>query len=324
LDAAINPPNHSAAEPRAKMTSRVDEILSWYESDHPGVLKNLRWMMDTGALAGTGKFVILPVDQGFEHGPARTFAKNPSGYDPHYHFQLALKAGCNAYAAPLGFLEAGARTYAGQIPLILKLNNSDSLYSPKNPKPAVTGSVQDALRLGCAAIGFTIYPGSDLRDDMYQELREISEEAKACGLAVVVWSYPRGEGLSKKGETAIDVCCYAAQIAAQLGAHIIKVKPPTDFIEQDAARKVYESEGIPISTLAERTKHVIQSSFNGRRIVIFSGGEAKGADAVKEEIQGLADGGSFGSIMGRNAFQRPMPEALELLKSIQDIHRAAK
>ncbi|MFN3241602.1 MAG: class I fructose-bisphosphate aldolase [Planctomycetota bacterium] len=306
------------------MSSRVDEILSWYESDHPGVLKNLRWMMDTGALAGTGKFVILPVDQGFEHGPARTFAKNAPGYDPHYHFELALKAGCNAYAAPLGFLEAGARNYAGQIPLILKLNNSDSLYSNPDPKPAVTGSVQDALRLGCAAIGFTIYPGSCERNEMYMELREIAEEAKACGLAVVVWSYPRGSGLSKVGETAVDVCAYAAQIAAQLGAHIIKVKPPTADIEQDAARKVYEAEGIPVSTLAERTQHVLQAAFGGRRITIFSGGAAKGTDAVLEEIQGLADGGAFGSIMGRNAFQRPLPEALELLKSVQDIYRKAK
>jgi class I fructose-bisphosphate aldolase len=305
------------------MTARVDEILSWYESDHPGVLKNLRWMMDTGALAGTGKFVILPVDQGFEHGPARTFAKNSPGYDPHYHFELALKAGCNAYAAPLGFLEAGARKYAGQIPLILKLNNSDSLYSNPDPKPAVTGSVQDALRLGCAAIGFTIYPGSCERNDMYMELREIAEEAKACGLAVVVWSYPRGSGLSKVGETAVDVCAYAAQIAAQLGAHIIKVKPPTADIEQDAARKVYEAEGVPVSTLAERTRHVLDAAFGGRRITIFSGGAAKGTDAVLEEIQGLADGGAFGSIMGRNAFQRPLPEALELLKSVQDIYRNA-
>jgi class I fructose-bisphosphate aldolase len=306
------------------MSSRVDEILSWYESDHPGVLKNLRWMMDTGALAGTGKFVILPVDQGFEHGPARTFAKNAPGYDPHYHFELALKAGCNAYAAPLGFLEAGARKYAGQIPLILKLNNSDSLYSNPDPKPAVTGSVQDALRLGCAAIGFTIYPGSCERNEMYMELREIAEEAKACGLAVVVWSYPRGSGLSKVGETAVDVCAYAAQIAAQLGAHLIQDPPPTADIEQDAARKVAEAEGIPVSTLAERTQHVLQAAFGGRRITIFSGGAAKGTDAVLEEIQGLADGGAFGSIMGRNAFQRPLPEALELLKSVQDIYRKAK
>ncbi|MCA8976543.1 MAG: class I fructose-bisphosphate aldolase [Planctomycetes bacterium] len=305
------------------MSERVEEILSWYQSDNPGVLKNLRWMMDTGALAGTGKFVILPVDQGFEHGPARSFAKNAPGYDPLYHFELAVKAGCNAYAAPLGFLEAGARQYAGRLPLILKLNNSDSLYSNADPKPAVTGSVHDALRLGCAAIGFTIYPGSCERNEMYMELREIAEEAKDAGLAVVVWSYPRGAALSKKGETAIDVCAYAAQIAAQLGAHVIKVKPPTDFIEQDAARKVYESEQIAIGTLAERVRHVVQAAFGGRRIVIFSGGEAKGTDAVLDEIRGLADGGAFGSIMGRNAFQRPLPEALELLKSVQDIYRNA-
>ncbi len=306
------------------MENRVDQILSWYESDNPGVLKNLHWMMSTGALAGTGKFVILPVDQGFEHGPARSFAKNPAGYDPQYHFELALAAGCNAYAAPLGFVEAGARKYAGKVPLILKLNNSDSLLGGKNPKPALTGSVKEALRLGCAAIGFTIYPGSSYRNEMYMELRELTEEAKANGLVVVVWSYPRGEGLSKAGETAIDVCAYAAQIAAQLGAHIIKVKPPTEHIEQDAAKKVYEGEKIPVATLADRVRHVIQSAFGGRRIVIFSGGEAKGSDEVLKEIQGIADGGGFGSIMGRNAFQRPKADAVKLLHSIQDIYKKAK
>ena len=306
------------------MASRTAEILSWYESDNPGVLKNLHWMMNTGNLAGTGKFVILPVDQGFEHGPARSFAKNAPGYDPHYHFELALAAGCNAYAAPLGFLEAGARTFAGRIPTILKLNNSDSLFSGKNPMPALTGSVKEALRLGCAAIGFTIYPGSSFRNDMYGELRALTEEAKANGLVVVVWSYPRGEGLSKQGETAIDVTAYAAQIAAQLGAHIIKVKPPTEHMEQDAAKKVYEAEKIPVATLAERVKHVVQSSFGGRRIVIFSGGEAKGTEEVLKEIQGIADGGGFGSILGRNAFQRPKADAIKLLAAIQDIYRKAK
>jgi class I fructose-bisphosphate aldolase len=306
------------------MASRTAEILSWYESDNPGVLKTLHWMMHTGNLAGTGKFVILPVDQGFEHGPARSFAKNAPGYDPHYHFELALAAGCNAYAAPLGFLEAGARTFAGRIPTILKLNNSDSLFSGKNPMPALTGSVKEALRLGCAAIGFTIYPGSSFRNDMYGELRALTEEAKANGLVVVVWSYPRGEGLSKQGETAIDVTAYAAQIAAQLGAHIIKVKPPTEHMEQDAAKKVYEAEKIPVATLAERVKHVVQSSFGGRRIVIFSGGEAKGTEEVLKEIQGIADGGGFGSILGRNAFQRPKADAIKLLAAIQDIYRKAK
>ena len=302
-------------------SARVKEILSWYASDNPGVQSKLVTLLNTGTLAGTGKMVILPVDQGFEHGPARSFAKNQPAYDPMYHFDLAIESGCNAYAAPLGFIEAGACNYAGQIPLILKVNNSDSLYNSKNPCSAITASVKDALRLGCAAIGYTIYPGSSLRNEMYQDLRELTLEAKDAGLAVVVWSYPRGEGISKDGETAVDVIAYAAQIAAQLGAHIIKVKPPTQAIEQDEARKVYEAQKIQVTTLEQRTRHVIQSAFNGRRIVIFSGGAAKGEAEVLEEITGLAKGGAFGSIVGRNAFQRPKTEALTLLNKIQLIYR---
>jgi fructose-bisphosphate aldolase, class I len=305
------------------MTERVREILSWYAGENPGVLSNLARMLNHGRIGGSGKMVILPVDQGFEHGPARSFAANPAGYDPRYHFQLAIDAGCNAYAAPLGFLEAGAAEYAGQVPLILKLNNSDSL-SKVEPCSAVTGSVDDALRLGCSAIGFTIYPGSSLRNTMYEELRELTAEAKAKGLAVVVWSYPRGGGLSKAGETAIDVSAYAAQIAAQMGANIIKVKAPSDHIELEEARKVYERERIPVSTLAERTRHVVQSAFNGRRIVIFSGGEAKSTEDVLTEIRGLAQGGGFGSIVGRNSFQRPKAEAIALLHEIMDIYTGAK
>src|SRR5467141_960367 len=155
------------------MSERVRELLSWYGSDNPGTLTNLARLLDHGTLAGTGKLVILPVDQGFEHGPARSFAMNPVAYDPRYHFELALEAGCNAYAAPLGFLEAGAAEFAGEIPLILKLNNSDSLHDEKDPLSAVTGSVKDALRLGCAAIGFTIYPGSTQAQTMYEQAREI-------------------------------------------------------------------------------------------------------------------------------------------------------
>ncbi|MCP5057698.1 MAG: class I fructose-bisphosphate aldolase [bacterium] len=302
------------------MSKRVNEILSWYGSDNPGTLTNLARILNHGRLGGTGKVVILPVDQGFEHGPARSFAKNSAGYDPRYHFELGIDAGCNAYAAPLGFLEAGAAEFAGQIPLILKLNNSDSLYGGADPCPAVTGSVDEALRLGCVAIGFTIYPASAHRNEMYQQIRELTQEAKSKGLASVVWSYPRGSGISKEGETAIDVAAYAAQIAAQLGAHVIKVKPPSENIEQDAARKVYEAEGVPIGTLADRVRHVIQSAFNGRRLVIFSGGAAKGRDGVLEEIRGIAEGGGFGSIIGRNSFQREKTEAIDLLHEIMDIY----
>src|SRR5947208_3393592 len=199
------------------MSERVREILSWYGSDNPAALTNLARLLDHGTLAGTGKLVILPVDQGFEHGPARSFAMNPVAYDPRYHFELALEAGCNAYAAPLGFLEAGAREFAGELPLILKLNNHDVLLEEKDPSQALTASVADAVRLGCVAIGFTIYPGSEHRLTMYGQLRGLAEEAKRAGLAVVVWSYPRGSGLTKEGETALDVTAYAAHIAGQLG-----------------------------------------------------------------------------------------------------------
>ncbi|HLQ31476.1 MAG TPA: class I fructose-bisphosphate aldolase [Chloroflexota bacterium] len=305
------------------MTERVGEILSWYAGENPGVLSNLARMLNHGRIGGSGKMVILPVDQGFEHGPARSFGPNPAGYDPRYHFQLAIDAGCNAHAAPLGSLEAGAAEYAGEIPLILKLNNSDSL-SKMEPCSAVTGSVDDALRLGCVAIGFTIYPGSAERNTMLEELRELTAEAKAKGLAVVVWSYPRGSGISKAGETAIDVVAYAAQIACQMGANIVKVKAPSEHIELEEARKAFERNNIPISTLAERVRHVVQSSFNGRRILIFSGGEAKTTEEVLAEIRGLAQGGGFGSIVGRNSFQRPKDEAIGLLHEIMDIYTGAK
>ena len=305
-------------------TARVKEILSWYASDNPGVKANLARLMNTGRLAGTGKFVILPVDQGFEHGPARSFAPNAPGYDPRYHIELAIEAGCNAYAAPLGFLEAVASDYAGDIPLILKLNNSDSLTKSAEPCSAVTGSVEDALRLGCAAIGYTIYPGSGERNLQLENLRERVLEAKAVGLPTVVWAYPRGGGLSKEGETGLDVVAYAAQIAAQMGAHIIKVKPPKAFLEQAEAKKVYEKYGVPRATLTDRIRHVVQSAFNGRRIVIFSGGEAKGTEEVLAEVREIAAGGGFGSIMGRNAFQRPKAEALALLHAVMAIHENAQ
>jgi fructose-bisphosphate aldolase, class I len=306
------------------LTDRVKQILSWYSSENPGTLTNLVRLLDYGVLAGTGKLVILPVDQGFEHGPVRSFAPNPDAYDPDYHYQLAIDSGCNAYAAPLGSLEVGAAKFAGQIPLILKLNNSDSLAKVEQPISAVTASVEDALRLGCVGIGYTIYPGSGARNRMYEDLREITLEAKRKGLVVIVWSYPRGAGLSKAGETAIDVCAYAATVAAQLGAHIVKVKPPTAHIEQDEARKNYEKFSIPIQTLADRTRHIIQTTFNGKRIVIFSGGEAKSAEAVVEDVREMAAGGSFGAIMGRNAFQRPRAEALKLLADVIQIYKTAR
>jgi len=305
-----------------RVTQKVKKILDAYESDNPGTKSKLASILSHGRLGGTGKMIILPVDQGFEHGPARSFAPNPPAYDPHYHYEIAVEAGLNAYAAPLGMLEAGADTFAGQIPTILKCNSANSLSRQKEAADqAVTATVKDALRLGCAAIGFTIYPGSDAAYGQMEEFRELAAEAKANGLAVVLWSYPRGGNLTKDGETAMDVCAYAAQIAALAGAHIIKVKLPSAFLEQGEAKKVYESKKIDLSTQATRVAHVMQSAFAGRRIVVFSGGAAKGEDSVYDDARAIRDGGGNGSIIGRNTFQRPREEALKMLDTLVQIYQ---
>lgn len=301
------------------MSPHISKILSWYGADNPGVLSNLARLFNHGTLSGRGRLVILPVDQGFEHGPARSFAMNPPAYDPNYHVRLAIEAGCSAYAAPLGAIELCAREFAGEIPLILKINNSDVLFGSKAPISALTSSVDDALRLGCTAIGFTIYPGSSERKQMYEEIQQAASYAKRMGLVVIIWSYPRGEQLSKDGETAIDVVAYASHIAAQLGAHIIKVKPPSAHVEQPEAKKVYESQKISIGSLKDRIHHVVASTFGGKRVVIFSGGATKDTDSLLAEVREIAMGGGFGSIMGRNAFQRPHGDALKLLRSVIEI-----
>jgi len=298
------------------MTPAVKAILANYESDNPGTKANLVRILMQGRLGGTGKLVILPVDQGFAHGPARSFAPNPAGYDPHYHFQLAIDAGLSAFAAPLGMIEAGAGTFAGQIPTILKCNSANSWATLKDQ--AVTGTVDDALRLGCAAIGFTVYPGSEHFFEMSEEIQQMSSEAKSVGIATVLWSYPRGGELGKDDELGIDVGAYAAHMAALAGAHIIKVKLPSDHVAQKDARKVYE--GIDTATQAARVAHVVQSCFAGRRMVVFSGGATKGTDAVFQDARDIRDGGGNGSIIGRNTFQRPRDEALAMLDKIVGIY----
>jgi class I fructose-bisphosphate aldolase len=303
------------------MSDRIREILGWYRGENPGVLTNLSRLLNHGRLGGTGHMIILPVDQGFEHGPGRSFAPNPPAYDPLYHFQLAIDAGLSAYASLLGFLEAGAAEFAGQVPLILKLNSHDLLHPEEEPLGAQTASVHDALRLGCVAVGYTIYPGTAERRFQYEQFRELAEEAKSAGLAVVVWAYPRGDGLNKEGRTALDVVAYAVHIAAQLGAHIIKTKLPAADIVLAEARKVYEEQHIPRDTPSERVQHVVQSAFHGRRIVIFSGGAQTDEATILDEVRAIRAGGGFGSIIGRNSFQRDRTAALSLLDQVIRIYK---
>lgn len=305
-----------------RSTTIVQKILSNYEGETPGVKANLARILMEGRLGGTGKMIILPVDQGFEHGPARSFAPNAGGYDPHYHFQLALDAGLNAFAAPLGLLQSGADTFAGQIPTILKVNSANSLMGDGAGKnQAITASVGDALRLGCAAIGFTIYPGSDEQIDMYEEISEMRREAASAGIATVIWSYPRGPAITKQGETAIDVAAYAAHIAALLGAHIIKIKLSTDHLMLPEAKKAYENHDIAVASQAARVRHCMDAAFGGRRIVIFSGGAAKDTQDVYDDARAIRDGGGYGSIIGRNAFQRPRADALAMLDTLVQIYQ---
>jgi class I fructose-bisphosphate aldolase len=302
-------------------TNHISQILSNYESDSPGVRANLYRILSHGKLGGTGKLLILPVDQGFEHGPVRSFAMNPDAYDPLYHYSLAIEAGLSAYAAPLGMLELGAHKFAGQIPTILKMNSATLLRSKSlQPEQILTGSVKDALRLGCSAVGFTVYPGSNAFKSMVEQVRDVISEAKSVGLPTVIWSYPRGGDLSQVGETALDICAYSAHMAALCGAHIIKVKLPTEALESPDSKATYEKYGIDASNLAARVKHIKQACFNGKRLVVFSGGTSKNLDDLYTEVRAINQGGGDGSIVGRNTFQRPRADALKMLDTLIKIY----
>ena len=296
----------------------IKKILSYYESDNEDTLLQLSKLLNHGQLSGTGKLIILPVDQGFEHGPDRSFAMNPDAYDPHYHFQLAIDAGLSAFAAPLGLLEAGAGTFKKKLPLILKCNSANSLSDIKDQ--AITGSIEDAVRLGCSGVGFTIYPGSEYNYELMEEACKLFKKAKQAGLFTVLWSYPRGN-ISKKGETAINIVSYAAHMASLCGAHIIKVKLPSIYLEEDATKNSFIDNKIQIENLINRVKHIKKSCFSGRRIVLFSGGEAKNDEELFNEIKAIKEGGGNGSIIGRNSFQRPRKKAIELLNKIISIYK---
>ncbi len=302
-----------------RISEQVRTILGFYEADSIGVRTSLARLLMHGELGGSGKLLILPVDQGFEHGPARSFAGNPEAYDPAYHYELAIAAGLSALAAPLGLLESAAPRHIYEIPTILKLNSSNSLAS--SPAQAVTASVEDALRLGCVAIGYTIYPGADGQFAMIEELRELTREAKSVGLAVVVWAYPRGGILQKQDETALDIVAYAAHMACLLGANIVKVKPPSEHLSLSAAKASYEKHAVLRDSLKLRVEHIMEACFNKRRLVVFSGGDAKGDEALYNEVVMLRDGGASGSIIGRNAFQRPKEEAMKLLANIIKLYK---
>lgn len=299
-----------------QLTDPVRAILAHYDGEPPGVKASLARLLMHGRTGGSGALLILPVDQGVEHGPARSFAVNPAAYDPHYVFELAGEAELSALAAPLGLLSTGADRFAGTVPLILKANSGNSLATEQDQ--AVTASVRDALRLGCTAIGFTIYPGSPHQFDMFEEVRDSIAEARACGLAVIVWAYPRGGDLAEEDENALDIVAHAAQIAVQLGAHIVKVKLPTERVARSANRAAYAASGVDYATPVNRVAHIMQAALAGRRLVVFSGGPARDNASILADAAAIRSGGGHGSIIGRNSFQRPRQEALTMLADLAD------
>jgi class I fructose-bisphosphate aldolase len=301
--------------------SEIDNILKNYASDNTAVQNNLRKILNHGALGGTGRMVILPVDQGFEHGPDKSFAPNPLGYNPVYHYEVAVETGLSAFAAPLGMLEVIGNN--PQIPTILKMNSAALLTSSNiDPNQAITATVDDAIRMGCSAIGYTIYPGSDYFYDMVNKLAPIATAAKQAGLVVVVWSYPRGNGIIKGFEAALDISNYAAHIAALCGAHIIKVKiPDAKIMQKDLQDNSELTAAIENNDKQHMVRLVVRSCFAGKRLVVFSGGATKQKSNLIEEVKAIKNGGGNGSIIGRNAFQRNKTEAIEILNEIIEIYK---
>ena len=296
-------------------TDSVKKILNNYSFQSVAARSKLFRILNTGILSGTGKMIISAVDQGFEHGADKSFAMNLSGYDPEYHYNFAVKNGFNALAGSVGFLETATANCPGMLPLVLKINSGNSLmHKDCSPTQAITASVDDAIRLGCDAIGMTIYPGSSQFLNMVTDLAEIIKEAKSKGLAVIIWSYARGEGILDP--MAVDVISYGAQMACQLGADIVKVKIPNAAVEKPEPKKLYAEYGIKFDTISDRIKIVINSCFSGKRMVIFSGGETKNDEQMIDDVSGIILCGGNGSIVGRNIFQRKEPDAQKLVANM--------
>jgi class I fructose-bisphosphate aldolase len=303
-----------------RITQRVKKFLTGLEGDNVGTKTNLARLLTEGRLGGSGSIIALAVDQGFSDGPALSFAQNPRSYDPHYHFQLAVDGQVSALAAPLGVLESGADTFAGTVPLILKMNSpgTQSTHYTQGISGGITASVSDALRLGCAAIGCTV---SSESDSSYEEIRALIEEAKASGLAVIIWSHPVGGNFSVEGETALDTVAHGAHMAALLGAHMVCVKVPTNHLEDQERKLFYAKHGISMHTVSDRVRHVRQACFNGRRMVLFSLSDKESDEEMLEEIRGIRDGGANGCILGRVSFQRPFDDGLEMLDQVIKVYQ---
>lgn len=303
------------------MINPIYGILSNYRADTAGVRQNLHRLLTHGTLGHTGKLLIYSIDQGFEVGPDQVFGEFSHGYDPWFHFKLACAGKLSALAAPVGIIETSVDQFLGKIPLILKVNSNNNMMAENTQRryQSITASVDDALRLGCIGIGFTIYPGSEDSYTMFEELAEISREAKAKGLIVMVWAYPKGPDMTKADETCIDATGYAIHIASLLGAHIIKAKLPSAKIWNPKLEPQFKKNAL--ESLPHRLHHVLRCALSRKRIVLFSGGEKVTDAEFLETIHAIAEAGGGGSVIGRNFFQRTFNDGLSLIENVANIYK---
>jgi fructose-bisphosphate aldolase, class I len=281
----------------------------------PGKKARLRRML-YGHGPGGGTLLILPIDQGLEHGPVDFFA-NPDSLDPRYQYELARDGRFSAIALHIGLAEKYFHEYAGEVPLILKLNGKTSIPPDGEAFSALTGTVEDAVRLGAEAVGYTVYVGSPAQDRDFRQLLDVRRDADRFGLPLIVWAYPRGEFVAKKGgRESLYAVDYAARVALELGADIVKVNYPV------ASQKDAESPA-PYNTLRlspeEAFHKVVQSA--GRALVLVSGGEKVSDAELLTKVRSSMDAGATGIIFGRNMWQRPREEALRLTRELHAVFR---
>ena len=311
----------------------VDQV--WYHSDRNNrVLGNLQWLMESGRLGGTGYLSILPVDQGIEHSAGASFAKNPDYFDPENIVKLAVEAGCNGVASTFGALRSVSRRYAHKIPFIVKINHNELLTYPNTFDQIMFGTIDQAYDMGAAAVGATIYFGSQESNRQIQEVAQAFAYAHELGMATILWCYTRNDAFKVDGvdyHTSADLTGQANHIGTTIGADIVKQKQPTNnggYKALNAGNSSYGKldERIYSELTSEHpidlTRYQVVNSFMGRAGLINSGGASGSndfADAVKTAVINKRAGG-MGLISGRKAFQRPIGEGVQLLNMIQDVY----
>jgi fructose-bisphosphate aldolase, class I len=262
---------------------------------------------------GNGTLLLLPIDQGIEHGP-RDFFANPASKDPEYQFHLAAEAGYSAIACQIGLAEKYYPDYAGQVPLLLKVNGKTDVPPSDDALSTTNASVEDAVRLGADAVGYTLYVGSPRQDVDLHQLKGVREECDRYGMPLVIWAYPRGKYISEKGgQNSLYAIDYAARLAMEMGADVVKLNLPSPEPTKDSPAPYDELE----LSQEEAVQQVVSSA--GRSLVVLSGGSKIDDDALLGQTRYIMEAGGSGVIYGRNVWQRPHKDAIEIIDQIKEI-----